>query len=140
MNSIFLAFSFLFASVSFSQKLIIHVFERQEIIFIGKATIDSAITYPDIVNNVDTSYTCYVIDLDEQISTYYEGSILTSTLPIIYEDYGNGILKINILQDGLDYGLVVNTNSETESVTWFWFLDDMTTVKKISKFVFEKSM
>jgi hypothetical protein len=132
--------SVLFLSfLSFSQKLIIHVFERQEMVSFSKTTIDSVLTSPDYVYELDTNQTTYLIDLDEETSTYFSNGKQLSKLPIKCKDLGDGFLKINILEDGFDYGVIVNTDPQNESITWFWFTDEMTTVKKISKFVFEKS-
>jgi hypothetical protein len=132
--------SVLFLSfLSFSQKIIVHVFERQEMVSFSKTSIDSVLTNPDYVHEMETGQTTYQIDLDEETSTYFLNGDEFSQLPIKCEDLGNGFLKINILEDGFDYGLIVNTDPQNESITWFWFTEEMTTVKKISKFVFEKS-
>ena len=138
MKTLFLILTFLFSFLSFSQKLIIHVFERQEMISLSKTSIDSVISNPDIVYDVDQSYTIFNIDLDNEISSYFVDGVKVNELPIKCVDLGDGILKINVLEDGFDYGLIVNTNIKSESVTWFWFESDMTTVKVISKFLIEK--
>ena len=138
MKTLFLILTFLFSFLSFSQKLIIHVFERQEMISLSKTSIDSVISNPDIVYDVDQSYTIFNIDLDNQISSYFVDGVKVNELPIKCVDLGDGVLKINVLEDGFDYGLIVNTNIRNESVTWFWFESDMTTVKVISKFLIEK--
>ena len=49
-------------------------------------------------------------------------------------------IEIFQLEDGFDYGLIVNTNQLNESVVWFWFTDNMTTVKKITQFNIEKPL
>jgi hypothetical protein len=36
--------------------------------------------------------------------------------------------------------LIINLNQLNESVVWFWFTDDMTTVKKITQFNIEKPL
>ena len=138
MKTIFLTLTFLLSFLTFSQKLIIHVFERQEMISLSKTSIDSVILNPDIVYDVDQSYTIFNVDLDNEISSYFVNGVKVNELPIKCVDLGDGILKINVLEDGLDYGLIVNTNIKSESVTWFWFESDMTTVKVISKFLIEK--
>ena len=138
MKTLFLALTFLFSFLFFSQKLIIHVFERQEMVSFSKTSIDSVISNPDIVYDVDHSYTIFNIDLDNEISSYFVDGVISNELPINCVNLGDGVFKINILQDGLDYGLIINTNIKNESVTWFWFEGDMTTVKVISKFNIEK--
>ena len=138
MKTFFLILTFLFSFLSFSQKLIIHVFERREMISLSKTSIDSVISNPDILYDVDHTYTTFNIDLDNEMSSYFVDGVKVNELPIKCVDLGDGILKINVLEDGFDYGLIVNTNIRNESVTWFWFESDMTTVKVISKFLIEK--
>ena len=138
MKTLFLTFATLFSFLTFSQKLIIHVFERQEMVSLSKTSIDSVISNPDIVYDVDHTYTTFNIDLNNEVSSYFVDGVKVNELPIKCVDLGDGLLKINVLEDGFDYGLIVNTNIRNESVTWFWFDSDMTTVKVISKFLIEK--
>ena len=137
MKTLFLTFGLLLSTLSFSQKIIIHVFEKQEMVCERKTTSDSVYSSPDYSYDVDSTYTRYVLDLDEKTSTYFVNDVEKSVLPIEYEDFGDDVLKVSILEDGFDYGLLVNTKDE--SVMWFWFTDYMTTVKKISKCRFEKT-
>ena len=137
MKTLFLTFGLLLSTLSFSQKIIIHVFERQEMVCERKTTLDSDYSSPDYSYDVDSTYTRYVLDLDEKTSTYFVNDVEKSVLPIEYEDFGDDVLKVSILEDGFDYGLLVNTKDE--SVMWYWFTDYMTTVKKISKCRFEKA-
>jgi hypothetical protein len=130
---------FLFISlISFSQKLIIHVFEREELVSLRKTTIDSVLSTPDISYGVDDTYVKYVIDFDNETSTYFVNGVESSELPIKCTDLGDGILMVNILELGFDYGLIINTNLSNESVLWFWFDSNATTVKIISQFNIEK--
>ena len=71
MKTIFLTLTFLLSFLTFSQKLIIHVFERQEMVSFSKTTIDSVLLSPDIVMDKNTDYTKYVIDLNQETSTYF---------------------------------------------------------------------
>jgi hypothetical protein len=139
MKTIFLTLSLLLSFLTFSQKIIVHIFERQEMVSFSKTRIDSVLTNPDYVYELDTNQITYQIDLDEKTSTYFLNGKKLSVLPIKFEDIGDNFLKINILEDGFDYGVIVNTDPQNESIIWFWLTDEMTTVKKISKFVFEKS-
>jgi hypothetical protein len=130
---------FLFISlISFSQKLIIHVFEKKELVSLRKTTIDSVLLTPDISYGVDDTYTKYVIDIDNETSTYFVNGVESSELPIKCTDLGDGIIMVNILELGFDYGLIINTNPVNESVLWFWFEDNTTTVKQITQFNIEK--
>jgi hypothetical protein len=137
MKTIFLTLFFFFNFLSFSQKLIIHVFEKQEMVCERKTTLDSVYSSPDYTYDIDSTYTRYVLDLDEKTSTYFVNDVEKSVLPIEYEDFGDDVLKVSIIEGDFDYGLLVNTKDE--SVMWFWFTDYMTTVKKISKCRFEKA-
>jgi hypothetical protein len=105
-----------------------------------KTSIDSVLINPDQVYELDIDQTTYKLDLNSETSTYFLNGKQISELPIKCEDLGGGFLKINILEDGFDYGIIINTDPLNESITWFWFTDEMTTVKKISKFEFEKSL
>ena len=130
---------FLFISlISFSQKLIIHVFEREELVSLRKTTIDSVLSTPDISYGVDDTYIKYVIDFDNETSTYFVNGVESSELPIKCTDLGDVILMVNILELGFDYGLIINTNPVNESVLWFWFEGYTTTVKRITQFNIEK--
>jgi len=140
MKTTFLTLIFFLNFLSFGQKIIVHVFERQEMVCFRKTSIDSVLMNPDQVYELDTDQTTYQIDLNRETSTYFLNGKEISELPIKCEDLGGGVLKINILEDGFDYGIIINTDQLNESITWFWFTDEMTTVKKISKFEFEKSL
>lgn len=130
---------FLFISLfSFSQKLIIHVFEREELVSLRKTTIDSVLSTPDISYGVDATYIKYVIDIDNETSTYFVNGVESSELPIKCTDLGDGIIMVNILELGFDYGLIINTNTVNESILWFWFENNTTTVKQITQFNIEK--
>jgi len=137
MKTLFLTFGILLSTLSFSQKIIIHVFERQEMVCERKTTLDSVYSSPDYRYDIDSTYIRYVLDLNEKTSTYFVNDVEKSVLSIEYENFGDDVLKVSILEDGFDYGLLVNVKDET--VMWFWFTDYTTTVKKISKCRFEKS-
>ena len=138
MKTLFLTIATLVSCLTFSQKIIIHVFERQEMVTYHKTTLDSVITNPDYVNEINNEQTKYVLDLNQKTSTYsYNGSEI-SVLPIEYENYGDNTLKVKILEGDFDYGLIINTKDET--VLWYWLSDYQTVVKKISKCYFEKSI
>lgn len=138
MKTLFLLGIFSLSLFSYSQKLIIHVFERQELISHSKTSIDSVISHPDITYEIDTLYRKYIIDLSNETSTYFIDGENVSVLPIKSNNLGDGYLKVNILENGFDYGLMINTDYKTESVTWFWFDEHLTTVKLFKKFIIEK--
>jgi hypothetical protein len=114
------------------------VFEKKELVSLRKTTIDSVLLTPDISYGVDDTYTKYVIDFDNETSTYFVNGVESSELQIKCTDLGDGVLMVNILELGFDYGLIINTNPVNESVLWFWFEDNTTTVKQITQFNIEK--
>lgn len=138
MKTIIISLLLLSSSLTLGQKMIIHVFERQEMVSFSKTSIDSVILNPDLTMDVNNDYIKYVIDLDEFTSTYYVSNVSVSKLPINYRKLKNGLIKINILEGEFDYGLIINTNYYNEGVTWFWFDTFTTTVKVFKKFIIEK--
>ena len=112
--------------------------KRNRFVF-KKTCIDSTILYPDIAFNSESTYTKYVIDINELRSSYYLDNQWVSTLPVDVSLLSDGVMKVQILEQGFDYGLLVRTDSSHESVTWFWLLEDETRVKKITRFVIEKA-
>lgn len=94
---------------------------------------------PDAVYETDTVDARYVINLDEKTSTYtrFNHANFISVLPIAIEQHGNEMIQVHILEDGFDYGLFLNPIKE--NALWYWYDEDMTTVKKITQFRFVKS-
>jgi len=140
MKTLFLTLTFLFSFLTYSQKIIIHVFEKKELYSDSRTTIDSVILYPDIIYELDTAYRKYIIDLDEKTSSYFVRGNSISILPINYIELDNKLIKVNIIEGDFDYGLIINTDYEKESVTWFWFTEYDTTIKLFTKFYIEKSL
>ena len=139
MKTLFLTLTFLFSFLTYSQKIIIHVFEKQELYSSTRTTIDSVILNPDTTYEIDTVYRKYILDLNEKTSTYFVRGNSVSILPINYIELDNKLIKVNIIEGDFDYGLIINTDYEKESVTWFWFTEYDTTVKLFTKFTIEKS-
>jgi hypothetical protein len=68
MKTILLSLVLFLSFLSFSQKIIVHVFERQEMVSFSKTSIDSVLINPDYVNEMETGQTTYQIDLDEVVN------------------------------------------------------------------------
>ena len=63
MKNLFVSFLLLFVSlVSFSQKLIVELYEKQDFVSYRKTTIDSVLMSPDYIFEIDNSKTKYVFD------------------------------------------------------------------------------
>lgn len=129
---------FLF-SFSFSQKLIVELYEKQDFISYRNTTIDSVLMSPDFISETDNSKTKYVFDLSKNTSLFYREDEFVSVLPISFERISEDLLQVQILQEGLNYGLVINMDPTNESVTWYGFSEFFTTIMKANKFKIFKS-
>ena len=127
---ILLSFSFF----SFSQKLIVELYEKQDFVSYRKTTIDSVLMSPDYIFEIDNSKTKYVFDLDEKTSSFYREDEFISDLPISFEKISENLIMIQILQEGVNYGLLINMDSNNESVSWYGFFDFSTTIMKANRF------
>ena len=114
MKTLLLTFGLLLSTLSFSQKLVIEIFERQELISYRNTTLDSVLMSPDEVSELEVTKTTYVIDLDEKTSSYFVGGEFLS-------------------------GLIVHIGYDGDNVLWYWNGYQMTTVKKMTKFNIVKS-
>ena len=123
----------------FSQKVILQINERQELVSYRKTSLDSVLTNPDLPHPTETVDVRYVLDLDEKTSSYFVGGALTSVLPIDTYFNETGGLVVKILEDGFDYGLVLRTDEGNPSALWYWCTEDMTMVKKMVNFEFIKN-
>lgn len=139
MKSIFLFLSLFFFSVSFSQKLIVELYEKQDFVSYRKTTIDSVLMSPDYISDIDSSKTKYVIDLSKKTSLFYREDEFISDLPISFEKISENLIMVQILQEGLNYGLLINMDPTNESVSWYGFFDFSTTIMKANKFKIFKS-
>jgi len=139
MKTVIISLIFVHCLPAFSQKIILEVYERQEMRCFRKTTLDSVLSLFDAVFETDTVDTRYVIDLDEKTSSYtrFNYPNVISVLPIAIEQHGKEIIQVHILEDGFDYGLFLNPIKE--NALWYWYDEDMTTVKKITQFRFVKS-
>jgi len=134
-----LIFLVLLPSGVFSQKVVLQIYEHQELVSYRQTSIDSVLTNPDLPYPTETVDVRYILNLDDKTSSYYVDGELTSVLPI--ETYFNetGGLVVKILEDGFDYGLVLRTEEGNPSALWYWCTEDMTTVKKMVNFEFIKN-
>ena len=70
MKTVIISLIFVHCLPAFSQKIILEVYERQEMSCFRKTTQYSVLSLPDAVYETDPVDTRYVIDLDEKTSTY----------------------------------------------------------------------
>ena len=121
-----------------SQKVVLQVYERQELVSYRKTSLDSVLANPDATFPPDIVNTCFVLNLNDKTSNYYVEGKFWSVLPIETFFNETGELVVKILQEGLDYGLLLNTDDQHPTAYWFWFEEDKTTVKKMTRFQFIK--
>jgi hypothetical protein len=121
-------------SLPFAQKLIVELYEKQDFVSYRSTTVDSVLMSPDFISEIDNSKTKYVFDLDEKTSSFYRVDEFISVLPITFEKISEDLLQIQILQEGLHYGLLINLNPVQESVLWYGFFEFSTTVMKAHQF------
>ena len=140
MKTFFFSFTFFCSLLSFSQKLTIHLFEMDEMVKFSNTSIDSVLLSPDLVTNIDSLKSTFIIDVENQTSTYLVDGVNSGVLPINCYKLDNGLLMVKILEEGFDYGMVINTDPLNESVLWFLFDSNATTVSVITKFNIEKSL
>ncbi len=141
MKTFFLFFALLFSVLSFSQKLIIDIFEKQEMVKFSNSDIDSVLLNPDVVYEIDSNtHTTFVIDFYSYTSTYFVDGKYISEFSIETSRVNEDILIIKILENHFDYGLIINTNQNAESVTWYWFSENRTTIKVMTKFIIQKPL
>jgi hypothetical protein len=140
MKTILLIFGLLLSTLSFSQKLVIEIFERQELVSYRKTTLDSVIMNPDVVSDIEVTKTTYIIDLNENTSSYFVDGEFLSVLPVDVVRAGDGVFVVKILEEGFDYGLIVHIGDDGDNVLWYWNDEQMTTVKKMTKFNIVKSL
>ena len=81
----------------------------------------------------------YVFDLNEKTSSFYREDEIVSVLPITFEKISENLLQVHILQEGLNYGLLINMDPTNESVTWYCFFEFSTTIMKANRFKIFKS-
>jgi hypothetical protein len=140
MKTLLLSLVLFLSFLSFSQKIVIEIFERQELVSYRNTTLDSVIMNPDVVNDLEVTKTTYVIDLNENTSSYFVDGEFLSVLPVDVVRAGDGLFVVKILEEGFDYGLIVNIGNNGDNVLWYWNTEQMTTVKKMTKFNILKSL
>jgi hypothetical protein len=94
---------------------------------------------PDVVSDLEVTKTTYVIDLNENTSSYFVDGEFLSVLPVDVVRDGDGLFVVKILEEGFDYGLIVHIGNDGDNVLWYWNSEQMTTVKKMTKFNILKS-
>ena len=140
MKNLFLLIVMFISIISFSQKLIINVFEMQSSYIHDSLTTNSVrnlkVTSNDTKVPVDGSYiinlnTNTLIFLDQNVEYEY---------PIKVTKLSDNKMQIQILDTDWNVGLIVNTDLKNESILWYNILDVITEITIFSKFEIVKSI
>ena len=140
MKNSFLLIVMFISIISFSQKLIINVFEMQSSYIHDYLTTNSVrnlkVTSNETKVPVEGSYiinlnTNTLIFLDQNVE--YEYSIKVTKL-------SDNKMQIQILDTDWNVGLIVNTDLKNESILWYNILDVITEITIFSKFEIVKSI
>lgn len=140
MKNLFLLIVMFISIISFSQKLIINVFEMQSSYIHDSLTTNSVrnlkVTSNETKVPVDGSYiinlnTNTLIFLDQNVEYEY---------PIKVTKLSDNKMQIQILDTDWNVGLIVNTDLKNESILWYNILDVITEITIFSKFEIVKSI
>jgi hypothetical protein len=140
MKNLFLLIVMFISIISFSQKLIINVFEMQSSYIHDSLTTNSVRNLKVTSNGtkvpVDGSYiinlnTNTLIFLDQNVEYEY---------PIKVTKLSDNKMQIQILDTDWNVGLIVNTDLKNESILWYNILDVITEITIFSKFEIVKSI
>jgi hypothetical protein len=134
LTTLFVGGIILQSSSPFAQKLVVELYEKQDFVSYRNTSIDSTLMRPDYLSEIDRSKTKYVFDLTKKTSTFYREDEFASILPIAFEKISDNLLQVQILQEGLHYGLLINLDPAQESVLWYGFSEFTTTVMKAHQF------
>jgi hypothetical protein len=134
MKNLILLIGLLISTFSFSQKLIIKIQESNTFYSYSESkNLKVLLENSSLVSN-DVVNTQYVIDLDEKTSSFYRNGKLVSVLPINIIKLNQTQFQIEILEEGFDYGLIVNTDIKNESVTRYVFYSSLTEINVMTNF------
>jgi hypothetical protein len=134
LTTLFVGGIILQSSLPFAQTLVVELYEKQDFVAYRNTSIDSTLMRPDYLSEIDRSKTKYVFDLTKKTSTFYREDEFASILPIAFEKISDNLLQVQILQEGLHYGLLINLDPAQESVLWYGFSEFTTTVMKAHQF------
>ena len=134
MKNLILLVGLLISTFSFSQKLIIKIQESNTFYSYSESkNLKVLLENSSLVSN-DVVNTQYLIDFDEKTSSFYRNGKLVSVLPINIIKLNQTQFQIEILEEGFDYGLIVNTDIKNESVTRYVFYSSLTEINVMTNF------
>ena len=140
MKNLFLLIVMFISIISFSQKLIINVFEMQSSYIHDYLTTNSVrnlkVTSNETKVPVDGSY---IINLNTNTLIFLDQSV-EYEYPIKVTKLSDNKMQIQILDTDWNVGLIVNTDLKNETILWYNILDVITEITIFSKFEIVKSI
>lgn len=132
-------FSIILSVTSFSQVMIIQVNEVQSFVGFSNQTLSEVMDQPFEYGSVEKKDCRYILNLNQKTVEFYRDGDLVSEGPLMIQSK-NGIQIVNFLNDGFDYGLIINPDITNESVTLFQYYEDKVEYMNFTDFEIVKSM
>lgn len=141
MKTIFLIFLALLSHLTLSQKITVYVYHESERICNKATTIDTVLLFPDSISDyVDDAK--YVFDIDNLIVTLTREDVNFRTVvdKVTCDFISENKWRFNYYLFGeILYGWSVDLTPNSESILFYSFLEDETTVRKFLSFRVEKN-
>jgi hypothetical protein len=135
MKKVAILLAFLAASIlCFSQKLVIDIHESQTRYSysssknISEILSASSLVSTDLVNNR------YIIDMQENTVSFYKNGRHVGNLPVNILKISTTQIQVQILEQGFDYGLIVDTDPNHEAVSLYVFYESLTELEVMTRF------
>lgn len=140
MKRLFLVvFSVLFSVNTFSQVVVIQVNQVQTFYGDTSQTIDEVLTYPVEVTDPTPKDCRYVLDFNEMTLRFYRDGEYIDEGPFNVKTH-NGIHTIQILEDGFNFGLIMNSILGNESIILYQYDNGKVEYMNFTNFEILKSL
>jgi hypothetical protein len=138
MKTIFFIISLFIVNLINSQIIRIKVYETIEFTTYDTLGILSAVSKINGEFNSKQTNCEYVIDLTNNTDMFFRNGILETEADITFINEGS-LFIINFLYEGIDIGVIINTDISNESFDWFSKNGDFYDISKAAKFEIIKS-
>ncbi len=138
MKTIFFIISLFIVNLINSQIIRIKVYETIEFTTYDTLGILSAASKINNEFNLKQTNCEYVINLTNNTDMFFRNGILETEADITFINEGS-LYIINFLYEGIDIGVIINTDLSNESFDWFSKNGDLFDISKATKFEIIKS-
>lgn len=138
MKTILLILSLFIVNFINSQIIKIKVYETIEFTSYDTLGVLSAVSKIGGEFNLKQTNCEYVINLTNNTDMFFRNGILETEADIIFINE-ESLLIINFLYEGIDIGVIINTDISNESFDWFYKNGDFYDISKATKFEIIKS-